>query len=161
MRRVMIVVIALAMLAGFTGIAGAEPGGTPGPDKPTTTTTAPETEKCAFDGNGVLEGWPGESSEPFVCQWHLPSGGTFRLHIEGTVLRPYLAVKDAYLPQGNICFREVLNGWQSDVTFEGINLPANGECPGDPEYGEDDWGDEFYALMVSARVAKGTTAACA
>ncbi len=141
MRRVVILFVVVGLLVALPGAATAK-------GKP----TAPEIGRCEFE-EGVLQGWD-DGSRGFVCQWYVPERGTYRLHLEGSVLRPYLAVKDAWLPQGNFCHKEVHNGWHTALVSDSFSLPADGECLEDypPEYGEDDWGVDYFALHV---VGKG------
>ena len=152
MRRVFIVLLALAMFTSLAATSSAAPGGVPGkPPGTTTTTTLPDLEECSFT-NGVLDGWDGTSNELFVCGWTvIDRTQTFSFHIQGSFRNPYLGIKDAFLPEGDFCAVEHTRGHFADYFFTEVILPGSGVC-GDRW---DDQDEDLFALMVMVGKNRG------
>lgn len=147
MRRVIVGALALGLLAVMTGGALAAPGGGKGPPD---WDHVRQLDPCEFTADGVLMGWDGTTDELFICEWMvdpLPQTFTFRMEAAdgGTFRDPFLSVKDAFLPEGDICFADRPAGhWFTAVTFDPFTLPDDGTC-GDQW---DDGAPNSFALMV-------------
>jgi hypothetical protein len=153
MRRTAIVILAVILLLGLSGLSWAAPGGVPGPPSDSsTTTTIPAIDRCVFDDTGVLEGWSGTPDDLFICDWvvdHLPQSVYFQMEaLGGGIFRnAYIGVKDAFEPAGDFCFVERLGqrGSYTEFTFGPVGLPSDGVCG---DRWDDGRGPLHFALMV-------------
>lgn len=141
----------LLLVLATAGPAAAAHGGNPGLPQPP---PPDERPPCAFDADGVLVGWDGSTDELYICLWAVeerPAWYTF--HMEGHFRNPYLGVKDAFLPEGDLCFVERgLQQWYDAYEFTTFHLPENGVC-GDRW---DDTNPDRFALMISVQRATGS-----
>jgi hypothetical protein len=144
MRRVLVLLIALALLAAMSVVAVAAPPCDKNPNHPdcigtttTSTTEPPEIGPCIFT-DGELEVWDGSREFQFGyrCEWDVdsPYGALFQMRGDpGAEIRnPHLIVHGR--PTGYpICFNQNLNGWQDPavISWEVIDLDDS-RCITDP-----------------------------
>lgn len=154
MRRTVVLILTLALLAFLPAVAGAKPDKPPKPEPP------PERGPCEFDADGELVGYSGGELE---CIWtvdDLPSTWEITVTPSGEVRGVILTVRDNH--PGDFCAAADQPGRVTGPVATGpFELPAEGppdhQCV---DFDGDGWPvenpNEFYVLL-DAKTRKGSS----